>query len=450
MYNKNRNNFQNKFKYFFFIVLGTICLWSSTQGCSRPPRKTIIIISPHWDGIKSEFSRAFADWHEKYYHERVAIDWRNIGGTSDSLKYVISRFQTETHGIGIDIFFGGGIDPFLELMDTGLTQSYHPPASIMSGIPAEIAGIPVYDPEYHWFGTALSSFGIVANDRVIRTLHLPEVKKWSDLILPQLQSWIGAGDPRSSGAVHYMYEIILQGYGWDKGWEILNQIAGNVRSFDKNSTVVAKQATYGNVAYAMAIDFYGLIQVSSAGQGNMHFVLPEDYTVINPDGICILKGAPNQTYAERFIDFVLSEDGQKLWMLPVGYPEGPSDFSIERLCIRPDLYDRYYDVTPVKMNPFKIQTTLTYDAAIASKRWKLLNNLIGATIIDVHTELVAAWKKSLDDQRRLAEFKRALLTEEEMRKILEQGKNQNEAQFYTTKTIEWQKMALAKYRKLAR
>jgi iron(III) transport system substrate-binding protein len=432
------------------MLLVVICLFSMLHGCKTPYSKTLVIISPHWDGIRSEFSRAFTNWHEKNYHEKINIDWRNVGGSSDSLKYIISRFQTEPRGIGADILFGGGIDPFLELKNEGLSQPYHPPESIMEDIPATIAGVPVYDPEHHWFGTALSTFGIVANNRVIETLHLPEVNKWSDLTNFSLQSWIGAGDPRNSGAVHHMYEIILQGYGWNKGWEILYQIAGNVRSFDKNASLVAKQATYGNVAYAMAIDFYGLMQVSAAGPGNVRFILPEDLTVINPDGICILKGAPLQIYAERFIDFVLSEDGQRLWMLPVGHPEGPSRFSIERLCIRPDLYDRYHDTTAAKMNPFKIHTTLTYNADLSSRRWKLLNSLIGATLIDIHPELVAAWKNSQYNPERLAEFKKAIISEEEVFDILEKHHDKDEVQFYNTKNIEWQNMAQTKFRKLAK
>ncbi|MCF6158765.1 MAG: extracellular solute-binding protein [wastewater metagenome] len=450
MRSENTHNLQTTVKYFLPVFLGIACILGGVYGCTKPQAKTIVIVSPHWDGIKSEFSRAFTAWHEKNFSETIEIDWRNIGGTSDSLKYVISRFRTEPRGIGVDIFFGGGIDPFLELSSEGLAQPYHPPASIMAGIPSTIAGIPVYDPDYHWFGTALSSFGIVANDRVIRTIHLPTVKKWSDLTNYSLQSWIGAGDPRSSGAVHYMYEIILQGYGWNKGWEILYQLAGNVRSFSKNSSIVAKEATYGNVAYAMAIDFYGLVQVSSAGLNTMHFILPEDYTVINPDGICILKGAPNQIFAERFVDFVLSEDGQKLWMLPVHHPEGPSRFSIERLCVRPDLYDRFSAITSVRMNPFKVQTTFRYDAHLASKRWTLLNRLIGATIIDVHPELVAAWKKSQHDLKRLHEFKKPFVSEEELFAILEELNDTDKTRLYNKKTIEWQKKALAKFRKLTK
>ncbi|UJS18516.1 MAG: extracellular solute-binding protein [Candidatus Jettenia sp.] len=437
-------------KRFFLFLLPVLCTFLWLTSCRKPPVKTLVIISPHWDGIKREFSRAFGDWHEKNYHERIEIDWRDVGGTSDSLKYVISRFGTEAKGIGIDIFFGGGIDPFLELTREGLAEVYHPPESVMTGIPAEVAGLPVYDPEYHWFGAALSSFGIVANDRVLRVVHLPEVKKWADLTNPFLQTWIGVGDPRNSGAVHLMYEIILQGYGWTKGWEILYQIAGNVRSFEKNSSIVAKEAAYGNIAYAMTIDFYGLTQVSSAGTQNMHFILPEDYTIVSPDGICMLKGAPNQTYAKRFIDFVLSENGQKLWMLPVGHPEGPAHFPIERLCVRPDLYDQACDIWTITMNPFKIQTTLKYDANIASRRWKLLNSLIGATMIDVHPELVAAWKNSKDNPERRAEFSKIFLTENEALEILDTFNDKDAVQFRNAKNIEWQQMAQAKFRRLAR
>jgi len=109
--------------------------------------------------------------------------------------------------------------------------------------------------------------------------------------------------------------------------------------------------TLGETAYAFSIDFYGFAQVAIAGRTNLMFVLPQDFTAVNPDGIAILKGAPHLAAAQAFIDFVLSEEGQRLWFLPRGHPDGPKQFSIERMSVRPDFYKRYHGISNIEFSP---------------------------------------------------------------------------------------------------
>jgi len=51
---------------------------------------------------------------------------------------------------------------------------------------------------------------------------------------------VGAGDPRNSGTMNVMFEAFLQFYGWERGWQILSQVGGNVRKFDRVSSTTAK------------------------------------------------------------------------------------------------------------------------------------------------------------------------------------------------------------------
>src|SRR6185295_669549 len=98
------------------------------------------------------------------------------------------------------------------------------------------------------------------------------------------------------------------------------------------------------------------------------YALPQDFTAISPDGIAILKGAPNVVAAEHFIDFVLGDDGQKLWLLPRGHPEGPQQYSIERMPVRPALYKRYKGVSNIEYSPFDLQQNFHYDARLSRER----------------------------------------------------------------------------------
>lgn len=411
----------------------------------------LVIISPHWDGAKIECERGFREWHQAKYGEPVDIDWRDVGGTSDIIRFIRSEFKQRPSGIGIDMLFGGGIDPYLELDKEGVLGAYRPPDAILTNIPASIGGVPIYDENAHWFGVVLASFGILENKRVVQRMKLPPVREWPDLGDPRLISWVGSGDPRNAGSIHMMYEIILQGYGWERGWEIITKLSGNVRAYERAASQTAKNATLGEVGYALAIDFYAWTQVAEAGPANMAFILPRGIVVVNPDCICIFRGAPNQSVAQRFLDFVLSEDGQKLWMLPKGHREGPRQFSIERMCVLPNLYGRYEGVTLVKTNPFALDISFQYDPRKGGTRWGLLNGLLGSTLIDVHPELTAAWRALIRrgmPAEALRRFCRPPLTEDEG--LAMATGNWKDAAFRNRQQIEWQKWAVRKFRDIAK
>lgn len=357
--------------------------------------KTLKIISPHNEFIRSEFENAFKNWYlaSTLGVESVTIEWYDFGGTSADLRYIEASYTTNATdgGIGMDVFFGGGIDPFIKLAGENYLESYKLPDSVLSPIPAELAGLPIYDSQYRWYGAALSGFGIEYNKVVLQQLGLPEPTTWEDLTNPAVKGWVESADPRTSGSTHMAYELMLQGYGWEKGWEIITQIGANIKSFPTSSSAPPKDVSKGDVAYGLVIDFFAWAEIASVGADKVGYVLPEGLTVINPDSIAILKGAPNMDVAQKFVEFVMSEPGQSLWMLPKGAPGGPTTNTLGRMSVLPDLYTKLGANSIVPVNPFALKSTLKYDAKTGSAHYSVINDLFGAMIIDQHDSLVAAW-----------------------------------------------------------
>jgi hypothetical protein len=118
------------------------------------------------------------------------------------------------------------------------------------------------------------------------------------------------------------------------------------------------------------------------------FSLPEDFAAINGDGIALLKGAPHAAVASRFIEFLLSDAGQRLWYGKKGSPGGPKRYELGKLSVLPSVYGTIEPATLFQGNPFTLPNILPYDAAKAARRWNLVNDLFGAFIIDVHERLV--------------------------------------------------------------
>ena len=118
-------------------------------------------------------------------------------------------------------------------------------------------------------------------------------------------------------------------------------------------------------------------RVAEVGDEYVGFVMPDNLTIVNPDGIAILKGAPNIEVAQVFLEFVMSDAGQKLWFLKKGAPGGPVHKQLNRFTVLPDLYTRYQSDAAVTLNPFEWRSDLIYDAELGSGRWRVLNDLIG-------------------------------------------------------------------------
>lgn len=412
----------------------------------------LVLISPHWEGIQVEFERAFKDHYRKTTKRTVTFKWVSVGGTMAILRYIRTGFKKTPDGITIDLMWGGGLDPFLQLKREGLLQPVKLSPAVLQKLPKTAAGVPIYDPQGYWFGAALSGFGIIFNKTVLKTLKLKPPKTWEDLGDPKFFGWIEVPDPRRSGSAHMMCEIILQAYGWEKGWEVLTRIFANAKRITPGSEEPVSDVANGEVACAPSIDFYAWAKIAEAGSEVLGFVYPPKLTVINPDSIGMLKGAPNRKVAQAFIEFVLSEQGQKLWMLPLGATEGPKKFTLARMGVLPNLYEQLGEQSVVKVNPFRFKPGLRYDAVKGDKRIDVLNSLMGALLIDTHRELKGTWQQLIKfgtpPKSVLKQLCHVPISETETMKLAE--KWASERVLAAKLESEWVSFAKQKYAKLAK
>ncbi len=377
------------------ILAGAGCSSKPAADKSAAPEGKLIVISPHWEGIRAEFDRGFSEWLAANKLPDIKITWLDQGGTSDDMKFIRAGFSRSPQGIDVDVFYGGGLDPYIELADAGLLEPFRLPEEELARIPAELNGMPLYDNQFRWHGASLAGFGILYNKKLLEMYGLETPDSWEDLASPKFMDMVGSSDPRHSGSVHMMYEIILQASGWDKGWDILTRIGGNVRNFPKSSGQIGKDLATGEVAAGLSIDTYAFSAIEQAGADLLGFVLPARATVITPDPVAILKGAPNLDNARLFIRFCVSPEGQRLWMLKKGVPGGPVEFSLNKMSILPELYPEGFEkTTNVTANPFAMESGFIYDFEKGAARWELLNDMVGALIIDTHADLATGWKKA--------------------------------------------------------
>jgi len=128
--------------------------------------------------------------------------------------------------------------------------------------------------------------------------------------------------------------------GWKRGMRDLTLIAANARYFTDSAEIVPTDVSRGEAAAGMAIDFYAHVTEDVVGPARARFVLPPHATAITPDPVAILTGVKGERLelAMHFVEFVLSKQGQLLWALPVGAPDGPTVRALLRPPIRQDVY----------------------------------------------------------------------------------------------------------------
>ena len=69
--------------------------------------EVLVVITPHNETIRSEFTEAFNAYWQKKTGKKVYVDWRTPGGTSEIRLVLDSKFaNAKGGGVGIDVFFG--------------------------------------------------------------------------------------------------------------------------------------------------------------------------------------------------------------------------------------------------------------------------------------------------------------------------------------------------------
>jgi iron(III) transport system substrate-binding protein len=215
--------------------------------------------------------------------------------------------------------------------------------------------------------------------------------------------------------------------GWLEGLWLVQKIAANARYFTDSASKVPIDVSMGDAAVGMSIDFYGRYQAqvsgTHGGQAHMHYVTPVGGSSVSCDPISLLRGAGGngnsdaerrelRQVAVRFVEFVLSEEGQRLWTYKPGSPGGPEKFALRRLPIRRDFYPssqpeiqasfekhRTYavdDLGDPTVDPYQLARTFVYRARWTGSHFGIQRDLIRAMCLDSADELRAAWRAIID------------------------------------------------------
>jgi ABC-type Fe3+ transport system substrate-binding protein len=118
--------------------------------------------------------------------------------------------------------------------------------------------------------------------------------------------------PTRSSSSNATYEVMLSLHGEDRGWAWLKALAANTGHFTARSRDVPAVVAKGEYAAGFAVPSYMAFEERLAGF-DIKFVAPRN-AFVTPEPMAILAGARNPRAARAFVEFLLTERGQRVFM----------------------------------------------------------------------------------------------------------------------------------------
>lgn len=260
----------------------------------------LVIYSPNTDTEVNAIIPAF----EKATGIKVILQSM---GTGD----VLARINAEKENPQADINWGA-INIAFYNSNPGLWEEYVSPND---------KDLPEAYQSYNGFFTyskLSGSAALLLNTDVFKELGLnvDDFDGYEDLLWSELKGKIAMGDPTaSSSALAELTNMLLvmgdKPYD-EKAWQFVEKFIGQLnKTIISSSSQIYKATADGE--YAVGVTYEDpAIGLLEDGAKNLKVVYPKEGAVWLPGGIAIIKNAPNLENAKKFIDFIISKEGQEL------------------------------------------------------------------------------------------------------------------------------------------
>jgi iron(III) transport system substrate-binding protein len=176
----------------------------------------------------------------------------------------------------------------------------------------------LYSDKGYYYGTKLITTGIVRHQKALQ-----QPTDWSDLVKPEYKNQVAMPSPLYSGAALIHLATLTD----DKslGWNYYEQLHANQMKAQGGNGGVLKAVASGTKPYGVIVDF---LAIREAAKGSpIEFIFPKTGVSMVTEPVAIMKGAKNKAAAKRFVDFLLSKDGQQL-VLEQGYLPARGDIGV--------------------------------------------------------------------------------------------------------------------------
>jgi iron(III) transport system substrate-binding protein len=298
------------------IALGIAPAWAQAPA---PIESELVLLATIPKRMSDAAITAFQAYAKERYGMAVAVNTLTMGTPVAYGRIVEWKGRPQA-----DVFWGGESTLYDDLAGQRLLVPLQIAAPVWQRISAGIGKpkpILLKDPSRFWVGSAAQVYGLVYNERLYERLGVAAPRDWNDLLNPKLRGWIAQCAPTRSSSSHALYEVFLQELGPEKGWEWLERLAAFTGIFTTRSRDVPSVVARGEFAAGFAVPSIGAFDERLLGHP-IRFVFSKN-SYLAPEVWGVLAGAPHPRVAQAFIEFMLTDAGQRALMGIGLYPIVP-------------------------------------------------------------------------------------------------------------------------------
>ncbi len=207
---------------------------------------------------------------------------------------IMARIEAEAANPVVDVLISASWDTATDFTKRGWLVSYTSPNAVK---------VPDFLKSETAVAQGVSALGIAWNP----ASNTPKPTEWADLAKPEYKDLVNLPDPAQSGA---SFELVAALAG-SQGWDLFSKLHAN------GAVVAGANAEALNPVLqgAKAAVFGAVDYISLAGKAKgetIDVIFPASGTVVAPRPAMILSWSKHQDEAKQFIDYMLSDEGQKL------------------------------------------------------------------------------------------------------------------------------------------
>jgi putative spermidine/putrescine transport system substrate-binding protein len=270
----------------------------------------------------------------------------------------LSQIIAEKNNPVADIVYYG-VNFGMKAKAAGVVDPYKPEGS--DQVPAALK-----DPDGYWTTIHSGTLGLFINKEALGGNPVPVC--WKDLLKPQYKGMVGYLDP-SSAAVGFVGAVAVN-IGLGGTDSDMSPAIDFFKQLHTNEPIVPKQTSYARVVSGeipILFDYdFNAYRAKYGESGNFEFVIPCEGTVVFPYVTSLVKNAPDQTKAEKVLDYFLSDKGQAMWANAYLRPARPIELaeSIKSKFLSASDYARAKSVDWAKMEAVQNAFTERYLAEV--------------------------------------------------------------------------------------
>ncbi|HEY6120167.1 MAG TPA: extracellular solute-binding protein [Pyrinomonadaceae bacterium] len=289
-----------------FLLLCILLLLASCNRSAGGNKQKLLIYTPHGQDLLRDFVARY-----KQQHPDTDVQFLDMGSQE-----ILTRVRAERNRPQADLWWGASQMTFQTAAEENLLAAYHPSW-------ADKIAASAHDPNDLWFGTYETPEVIVYNNEAVTAAAAP--RDWDDVLDARWHDKVLIRNPNPSDTMRVIFGAMIWRFYKDtgsteRGYDWLRRLDANVHEYTADGTLLMQKLARreGLVTLWDLPD----VRIYQEKKLPVAYTIPTSGTPVITDAIAILRGAPNESEARQFYEFVTTPESlvhaaQNYYRIPV-------------------------------------------------------------------------------------------------------------------------------------